>query len=58
MIDVMLHRSAAIIHVVNNRWSERIFKVNTYDFCVDLMMDDDDDDVLMMMYDDDDHDDH
>lgn len=51
MIDVMLHRSAAIIHVVNNRWSERIFKVNAYDFCVDLMIDDYDD-VLMMMYDD------
>lgn len=28
IIDVMLHRSAAIIHVVNNRWSERIYQVN------------------------------
>jgi len=28
MIDVMLHRRAAIIHVINNRWSERMFKVS------------------------------
>ena len=31
MMDVLLHRRAAFIHIVNNRWSERIFEVNFYD---------------------------
>ena len=44
MIDVMLHRSAAIIHVVNNRWSKKIFKVNAVVFMLMKIMS-----MMMMM---------